>query len=70
MKHFLISANMGDKLSLDQIKEMFMRGYATKTQYAEALEGYQAAVEETKSHQREKAKGLEAAMRDRQLNTK
>ena len=39
------------------IKEMFTDGDATKAQYAEALKGYQDAVEETKSHQREEAKG-------------
>ena len=31
-------------------------GVATKEQYAEALKGYQDAVEETKSHDRDKAK--------------
>ena len=55
VKHYLISAKMGDKDSLDEIKEMFTEGYATKAQYAEALKGYQDAVEETKSHQREEA---------------
>ena len=55
VKHFLISAKMGDKDSLDMIKEMFSEGYATKAQYSEALKGYGHAVEETKSHQREEA---------------
>ena len=55
MKHFLISAKTGDKLSLDEIKRMFSHGVATKEQYAEAMKVYQEAVEETKSHQREEA---------------
>ena len=55
VKHFLISAKMGYKDSLDEIKDMFSHGDATKEQYAEALKGYQEAVEETKSHQREEA---------------
>ena len=55
LKHFLISAKMGYKDSLDEIKRMFSHGIATKAQYAEALKGYQDAVEETKSHQREEA---------------
>ena len=32
----------------DQIKEMFTKGLATKAQYAEALKGYQNALEGTK----------------------
>ena len=32
-----------------------MQGNATKEQYAEALKGYQDAVEETKSHDRDEA---------------
>ena len=56
MKHYLISAKMGCKGSLDFVKLMFMEGDATKAQYAEALKGYGDAVEETKSHQREEAK--------------
>ena len=56
VKHFLISAKMGEKIPLDVIKKMFMDGIATKAQYADALRGYQDAVEETKSHQREEAK--------------
>ena len=55
VKHFLISAMMGDKDSLDEIKTFFSQGIATKEQYAEALNGYQNAEEETKSHQREEA---------------
>ena len=55
VKHFLISAKMGDKDSVDVIKEMFTDKIVTKEQYAEALRGYQDALEETKSHQREEA---------------
>ena len=41
----LISAKMGYEKSLNAIQEMFMNGQATKAQYAEALRGYQTAVE-------------------------
>ncbi|EJK45959.1 hypothetical protein THAOC_35399 [Thalassiosira oceanica] len=58
VQHWMISAKMGDKDSLNEIKEMFMEGQATKAQYAEALRGYGDAVEEMKSHQREEAKRL------------
>ena len=58
VQHFLISAKMGYEGSLNAIKKMFKEGHATKAQYAEALLGYQDAVEEMKSPQREEAKRL------------
>ena len=39
--------------SVENFKVMFTAGLATKEQYLEALKGYQAAAEETKSHDRE-----------------
>ncbi|EJK70771.1 hypothetical protein THAOC_07843 [Thalassiosira oceanica] len=56
VRHFLISAKMGYELSLEGIKVMFTQGLATKSQYAEALKGYQDAMEEMKSPDREQAK--------------
>ena len=56
LRHFVISARMGDKDSLEAIKNGFMAGTATKEQYAEALKGYQDAVEEMKSHDRDEAR--------------
>ena len=58
VRHFLISAKMGDKDSLEEIKEFFKKGYATKEQYAEALKGYQGAVDEVKSRDRDEAKAF------------
>ncbi|EJK46012.1 hypothetical protein THAOC_35345 [Thalassiosira oceanica] len=58
VRHFLISAKMGYEDSVRTIKEMFMAGVTTKKQYAEALKGYQDAVEEMKSHDRDEAKRL------------
>ena len=58
VRHWLISAKMGYKDSLEAIKRMLIGGEATKEQYAEALRGYQDAVEETKSHDRDEAKSL------------
>ena len=58
VRHYLISAKMGLKGSLEAIKDVFMAGLTTKEQYAEALRGYQDAVEETKSHERDEAKRL------------
>ena len=56
--HYMISAKMGYEKSLNNIKKMFVKGHATKAQYAEALRGYQNAVEEMQSPQREEAKRL------------
>ncbi|EJK43964.1 hypothetical protein THAOC_37542 [Thalassiosira oceanica] len=58
MRHFLISAKMGCEESAENVKRMFMGGVATKEQHAEALKGYQDAVDETKSHDRDEAKRL------------
>ncbi|EJK48386.1 hypothetical protein THAOC_32819 [Thalassiosira oceanica] len=58
VRHFLISAKMGHEESMETIKEMFKAGVATKEQCAEALKGYQDAVEEMKSHDRDKASAL------------
>ncbi|EJK57540.1 hypothetical protein THAOC_22406 [Thalassiosira oceanica] len=58
VRHLLISAKMGHKNSLENIKRMFMKGFAAKEQYAEALKGYQDAVEEMKSPDRDEAKRL------------
>ena len=58
LRHWLISAKMGHKDALEAIKRMFMAGLATKEQYAEALRGYQDAMEEMKSHDRDEAIAL------------
>ena len=49
VQHWMISAKMGYEGSLNEIRDMFMEGHAAKAQYAEALRGYQDAVEEMKS---------------------
>ena len=58
VRHLLISAKMGYEESLNAIKKLFKEGLATKSQYGEALKGYQDALEETKSPDREEAKPL------------
>ena len=58
VKHFLISAKMGLKESLENIKKLFTVGLATKEHYTEALKGYQDAAEEMKSPDRDDAKRL------------
>jgi TPR repeat protein len=60
VQHYMISAKMGYKESLDAIKRRFMEGHATKAQYAEALRGHQDAVGEMRSPHREEAKRTES----------
>ena len=57
-RHLLISAKMGRKESLLAITRMFMVGFATIEQLTQARRGYQNAVEEMKSHDRDEAKSL------------
>ena len=58
VQHYMISAKMGYKKSLDSIKVMFKDGQAIKSQYSDALIGYRDAVQEMKSPQREEANRL------------
>ncbi len=52
-KHFIIAANLGDDDSLKHIKALFVQGIVSKEDYAAALRGHQAAVDATKSAERE-----------------
>jgi hypothetical protein len=65
MKHFRIASKLGLDASLDVVKGGFKRGSISKEDYASALRGHQAAVDATKSPQREAAEAarqkLEAA---------
>jgi tetratricopeptide (TPR) repeat protein len=54
-KHYIINANLGCNESLKCIKDLFVQGVVSKDEYTAALRGYQAAVNETKSAEREKA---------------
>ena len=59
-KHLIINANLGCDISLQSVKKLFVRGMISKEDYAAALRGYQAAVNETKSAEREKAEEAKA----------
>jgi tetratricopeptide (TPR) repeat protein len=54
-KHYIINANLGCNESLKAIKVLFVQRVVSKDEYTAALRGYQAAVNETKSAEREKA---------------
>ena len=58
LQHYMIAAKMGYQYSLDSVKLLFMKGLATKADYAEALRGHQGAVEEMRSPDREEALAL------------
>ena len=64
VRHLLISAKMGYKESVENIKRAYMGGIATKEQYGEALKGYQDAVEEMMSHDRDEANALRKSRGD------
>ena len=57
-KHFIIAANLGCDVSLEQVKELFMKGVVSKEEYAGALRGYQTAVDATKSTERDEAEAF------------
>ncbi|EJK55880.1 hypothetical protein THAOC_24329 [Thalassiosira oceanica] len=63
VRHYLISAKIRLNESVEVIKMMFIDGEATKEQVAEAQKGYQDAVEETKSHDRDEAMSFMASRR-------
>jgi TPR repeat protein len=55
VKHFIIAANLGDDNALERVKEGFHLGLVSKEDFEAALRGHQAAVDATKSQQREAA---------------
>ena len=55
VKHFIIAAKLGLDMSLEAVKNLYKVGYVSKEDFAAALRGYQAAIEEMKSPQREEA---------------
>ena len=57
-KHLIIAANLGAELSLEPIKNLFVEGIVSKEEYGAALRGFQAAVNETKSAEREKGEAF------------
>jgi len=58
LQHWLISATLGIEESLNNVRNLFAKGLATKADYAAALRGYQNAVEEMSSPDRAEAKLL------------
>ncbi len=55
IKHFIIAAKLGFDESLEIVKENFRGGFVSKEDFEAALRGHQAAVDATKSEQRDAA---------------
>ena len=58
VKHCIIAANLGYDDSLKRVKEGYAAGIVSKDDFAAALRGHQAAVDATKSPQRETAEAF------------
>ncbi|EJK57918.1 hypothetical protein THAOC_21999 [Thalassiosira oceanica] len=58
LQHMVISAKLGHEKSLNMVKRLFMDGLATKSDYASALRGYQNAIEEMSSSDRDEVKAF------------
>jgi hypothetical protein len=57
-KHFIINANLGCDLSLKSVKNLFVQGIVCKEEFAAALRAHQAAVDATKSAERDEAEAF------------
>ena len=55
VKHYTIAANLGHDDSLAVLKELYKTGFVSKEEFAAALRGHKAAIDATKSPQREEA---------------
>jgi TPR repeat protein len=55
VKHFIIAAKLGMDGALDAVTKRFERGFVSKDDYEAALRGHQAALDATKSQQRDAA---------------
>ena len=55
VKHFIIAANLGYGGSIEKLKKCYARGMVSKEDFAAVLRAHQAAVDATKSPQRDAA---------------
>ncbi|KAK1746784.1 hypothetical protein QTG54_002128 [Skeletonema marinoi] len=58
LKHFIIAASLGDDVSIKFLMKAFRSGLVSKDDLASALRAHQAAVDATKSPQREAFEAL------------
>jgi hypothetical protein len=64
-KHFIIAAKLGDEDGLEAVKDLHAKEEINKVDHDAAVRGYQAAIDATKSEQREAADEFWAAERIR-----
>ncbi len=62
-KHFIIGAKLGFDDSLESVKNLYKDGVVSKEDFTAALRGHKAAIEATKSPQREEADKIRASRR-------
>ena len=60
VKHFIIAANQGLDTAVKTLKDFYAAGVVSKEDFAAALRAYQAAVDATKSPQRDDADAFRA----------
>ena len=65
-KHWIIAANLGHDDSLVSLKKAYKAGFASKEDFTTALRGHKAAIDATKSPQREEAAKLMMQAADRE----
>jgi len=53
VKHWIIAANLGCGVSIERLKFCYKHGVVSKEDFAAALRSHQAAVDATKTPQRE-----------------
>jgi tetratricopeptide (TPR) repeat protein len=58
-KHYIIAANLGCDDSMKALRKYYKGGWVTKEDFAAALRAHQAAVDATRSPQREEAAGYQ-----------
>ena len=63
VKHLIIAANLGNGNSLEVLKNAYRKGLVSKDTLASALRGHQAAIDATKSLQREEAEIVMRSMK-------
>ena len=69
-KHFIIAANLGHDESIQTLKEFYRGGAISNEDFAAALRAHKAAVDATKSPQREMGKVWEARAREQMSKQK
>ena len=70
VKHWIIAANLGHDKSIQVLKDCYKGGLVSKEEFAAALRAHQAAVDATKSPQREEAAKIDLFRRKNVVGSK